>query len=123
MTLMVWTSKMIDGKKMPRLWWWMGPLLGVLLVSCATVVPEKRKDFGTPVNLPFMRMEANECYFIDDFLPTPDLMVTGKSNGVYLRYYTYEAAIYKVWEKERIMLAFYSRDNRCWSLFEEYKER
>lgn len=91
--------------------------------GCASVVPEKRKDFGSPVALPFMRMEANECYFIDDFLPTPDLMVTGKSNGVYLRYYTYEAAIYKVWDKERIMLAFYSRDNRCWSLFEEYKER
>jgi hypothetical protein len=92
------------------------------LSGCASVPAEKRKDFGAPVALPFMRMEANECYFIDDFLPTPDLMVTGKSNGVYLRYYTYEAAVYKIWDRERVMLAFYSRDNRCWSLFEEYKE-
>jgi hypothetical protein len=122
------TSKLKRSKKImpgaPRFWWsalavaWGGVFLG-----CASMPPEKRKDFGAPVNLPFMRMEANECYFIDDFLPTPDLMVTGKSNGVYLRYYTYEAAIYKIWDKERVMLAFYSRDNRCWSLFEEYKDR
>lgn len=108
----------------PRFWWSVFAAACVGVVGgCASVVPEKRKDFGSPVNLPFMRMEANECYFIDDFLPTPDLMVTGKSNGVYLRYYTYEAAIYKIWDKERVMLAFYSRDNRCWSLFEEYKDR
>jgi hypothetical protein len=94
-------------------------LLSFVLFSCVGV-PEERKDFGFSVNLPFMRMEPNECYYLDDFIPTPDSMVTGKSGGLFLRYYTYKSAVYKVWEKEKIMLAFYSRDNRCWSLFEEY---
>ena len=87
--------------------------------GCA-IVPEKRKDFGITVTLPFMRMEAGECYFIDDFMPTPDNLVSGRSGGLWLRYYTYRSAVYKVWDEEKVMLAFYSRDNRCWSLFEEY---
>jgi hypothetical protein len=95
-------------------------LVGIML-GCSSV-PEKRRDLGAPVALPYMRMEAGECYYIDEFLPTPDAMVTGRSGGLYLRYYTYDAAIYKVWKKERLMLAFYSRDNRCWSLFEEYPD-
>jgi len=98
-------------------------IAGVLLVlvggGCA-IVPEKRKDFGITVNLPFMRMEAGECYFIDDFMPTPDNLVSGRSGGLWLRYYTYKSAVYKVWDEEKVMLAFYSRDSRCWSLFEEY---
>jgi hypothetical protein len=94
-------------------------LLFLILVSCVGV-PEERKDLGFTVSLPFMRMEPSECYYLDDFIPTPDSMVTGRSNGLYLRYYTYKSAVYKVWEKEKVMLAFYSRDNRCWSLFEEY---
>jgi hypothetical protein len=53
-------------------------------------------------------------------MPTPDSLVTGKNGGLWLRYYTYSSAIYKVWNKEKIMLAFFSKDNRCWSLFEEY---
>ena len=87
--------------------------------GCA-IVPEKRKDFGVTVSLPFMRMEAGECYFVDDFMPTPDNLVSGRSGGLWLRYYTYKSAVYKVWDEEKVMLAFYSRDNRCWSLFEEY---
>lgn len=87
--------------------------------GCATM-PEKRKDIGVSVLLPFMRMDAGECYYLDDFMPTPDNMVAGKSSGLYLRYYTFRSATYKTWESERVMLAFYSRDNRCWSLFEEY---
>jgi hypothetical protein len=67
-----------------------------------------------------MRMDGGECYYLDDFMPTPDNMVSGKSAGLFLRYYTFRSATYKAWERERIMLAFYSRDNRCWSLFEEY---
>ena len=89
------------------------------LAACVSV-PEKRKDLGVPVVLPFMRMDGAECYYLDDFMPTPDNMVSGKSSGLYLRYYTFRSATYKTWEQERVMLAFFSRDNRCWSLFEEY---
>ena len=99
--------------------WVLFVCLSSALASCA-IMPEKRKDFGITVTLPFMRMEAEECYYIDEFLPTPDSMVVGKSSGLSLRYYTYRSAIYKIWEQEKIMLAFYSKDNRCWSLFEEY---
>ncbi|MEN9530324.1 MAG: hypothetical protein RI932_2197 [Pseudomonadota bacterium] len=94
-------------------------MLLLLATGCASM-PERRKELGYPVTLPFMRMEPGECYYLDDFMPTPDSMVSGKSSGLYLRYYTFSSAVYKVWEKERVMLAFYSRDNRCWSLFEEY---
>lgn len=93
--------------------------VGLLNTACSTL-PEARKDLAFPVELPFMRMEPDECYFLDDFLPTPDSMVTGRSGGVHLRYYTYNSAIYKFWERERVMLAFYSKDEFCWSLFEEY---
>lgn len=92
---------------------------GLTTVSCATM-PEKRKDLGVSVILPFMRMDGAECYYLDDFMPTPDNMVSGKSSGLYLRYYTFRSATYKTVESERVMLAFFSRDNRCWSLFEEY---
>lgn len=97
----------------------MGLVVGLIFAGCATM-PEKRKDLGVSVILPFMRMDAGECYYLDDFMPTPDNMVAGKSSGLYLRYYTFRSATYKTWESERVMLAFYSRDNRCWSLFEEY---
>ena len=97
-------------------------LLATLCAGAAGCVttPEKRKDLGVSTVLPFMRMDGNECYYLDDFMPTPDNMVLGKSSGLYLRYYTFRSATYKTWESERVMLAFYSRDNRCWSLFEEY---
>ena len=94
-------------------------LLGLVL-GCSTV-PEERKDMGAAVDLPFMRMEASECYFLDDFLPTPDSLVTGRSHGLFLRYYVYNSAVYKVWKNEKLFLAFFSRDNQCWSLFEEYR--
>jgi hypothetical protein len=91
----------------------------VLSSGCA-IIPEKRKDLGLTVSLPFMRMESSECYYVDEFMPTPDNLVSGKSGGLHLRYYTYKSAIYKLWDEEKIMLAFYSKDSRCWSLFEEY---
>lgn len=91
-----------------------------LQVGCASILPERRKDLGFPVALPFMRMDATECYYLDDFMPTPDRLVTGRSSGVFLRYYNYDSAVYKIWDKDSVMLAFYSKDNRCWSLFEEY---
>lgn len=89
------------------------------LTACVGV-PERRKDAGFAVMLPFMRMDGGECYYLDDFMPTPDNMVSGKSSGLHVRYYTFRSATYKAWEQERVMLAFYSRDNRCWALFEEY---
>ncbi|MEY4064295.1 MAG: hypothetical protein RIR26_503 [Pseudomonadota bacterium] len=94
-------------------------VVALLTVSCVGV-PERRKDTGFSVILPFMRMDGGECYYLDDFMPTPDNMVSGKSAGLFLRYYTFRSATYKVWDRERVMLAFFSRDNRCWSLFEEY---
>lgn len=102
--------------------WLNGTFLCVMficLTACASV-PERRKDVGFAVTLPFMRMDGGECYYLDDFMPTPDNLVSGKSSGMFLRYYTFRSATYKTWEQERVMLAFYSRDNRCWSLFEEY---
>lgn len=99
---------------------WLFLLLAVVSATGCMSLPERRKDFGFAVILPFMRMDGTECYYLDDFMPTPDNMVVGKSSGLHLRYYTYRSATYKTWESERIMLAFYSRDSRCWSLFEEY---
>ncbi len=93
--------------------------LFICLTACASV-PERRKEAGFAVTLPFMRMDGGECYYLDDFMPTPDNLVSGKGSGLFLRYYTFRSATYKTWEQERVMLAFYSRDNRCWSLFEEY---
>lgn len=95
-------------------------IFSILLSGCVapTVV---RGPPPAPVNLPFLRLEqAGECYFIDDFLPTPDSLVSGKYSNLFLRYYTYWNARYKYWSEVGIMLSFYSRDMRCWSLFEEY---
>lgn len=108
---------MVGGKRKSQIFM---SIVALILASGCAIIPERRKDLGVSVSLPFMRTEAAECYFIDDFMPTPDNLVTGRTGGMYLRYYTYRSAIYKVWEQEKIMLAFYSRDNRCWSLFEEY---
>ncbi len=83
-------------------------------------IPAHRTGPGEPVTLPFLRLESSECYFVDEFLPTPDNLVFGKNAGIFLRYYTYHAANYKTWDREKVMLAFYSKDNHCWSLFEEY---
>jgi hypothetical protein len=72
------------------------------------------------VRLPFFKNTANECYFLDEFMPTPDAMVTGRSGSMNLRYYSYAAASYKDWDEMQVVLSFYSNDDRCWSLFEEY---
>jgi hypothetical protein len=95
-------------------------IIFIFLSSCMTV-PPARTPSAAPVVLPFMRLEqGGECYFIDDFMPTPDSLVLGKATGLSLRYYTYWNAQYKYWSEVGVMLSFYSRDNRCWSLFEEY---
>lgn len=72
------------------------------------------------VSIPILKNSANECYYLDDFMPVPDGLVTGRSGSLDLRYYTYRSANYKEWRLKGIMLSFYSRNGRCWSLFEEY---
>lgn len=95
----------------------------VLLQGCASLGGGgSGKSSSGPVTLPFLRLEAGECYYVDDFLPTPDSLVTGKNAGLFLRYYTYKSANYKSWSEKQLMLSFYSRDNRCWSLFDEYSD-
>jgi hypothetical protein len=72
------------------------------------------------VQVPYMKNSSNECYFLDDFMPTPDAMTTGRNGNLSLRYYSYKMANYKEYIKSRINLSFYSNDSRCWSLFEEF---
>lgn len=73
------------------------------------------------VMIPDLKNSEEECYFIDDFLPTPSQMVTGKNkDGLDLRYYTYDTANYKTWKDKKILLSFHSTSNpKCWALFEE----
>jgi hypothetical protein len=91
-------------------------LLGGIASSCFTVTNRE----WVPVDLPFIKNDQNECYFIDEFMPMPDAMTTGRTDGLNLRYYSYKLARYKKWDNSPIILAFYSRDGYCWSLFEEY---
>jgi hypothetical protein len=91
-------------------------LTALITSSCFSV---KYRE-PVPVNLPFIKNSANECYYIDEFMPMPDSMTTGRSDGLNLRYYNYKIAKYKDWDNSPIILAFYSRDGYCWSLFEEY---
>lgn len=77
-------------------------------------------NIGEPVEVPFIKNSPNECYFLDEFMPVPDGLVAGRHGAMTLRYYTYNNARYKNWNKQRIILSFYSKDDRCWSLFEEY---
>lgn len=87
--------------------------------SCQILFSTKKlTDQG--VLLPFLKNTPNECYYLDDFMPAPNNMVSGKSGSLNLRYYTYNGASYKDWQDQQIILSFYSKDGRCWSLFEEY---
>ena len=96
---------------------WFLTLTSLALAGCVTA--HDGKDRTSSVTLPYLRLESSECYYLDDFIPTPDTLVTGKNNGLFLRYYTYKLANYKSWTERNLMLSFYSRDNRCWSLFDE----
>ena len=73
-----------------------------------------------PVDLPLMRNTASQCYYIDEFLPLPNNVLTGRSGEYALRHYFYKKANYKEWGELPVMLSFYSKDGRCWSLYEEY---
>ena len=89
------------------------------LVASGCTLSARIKTVDT-VKLPFLKNSAEECYFLDEFMPTPSRMVTGQSGSLGLRYYSYAAADYKDWEEQQVVLSFYSRDRKCWSLFEEY---
>ena len=91
--------------------------LGILAQGCVLSARVKTAD---TVSLPFLKNSHEECYYLDEFMPTPNRMVTGQSGALDLRYYSYNAANYKDWEEQQVVLSFYSRDQRCWSLFEEY---
>ena len=90
-----------------------------MMTSCRGVFFPGDLTPGT-VQLPYMKNSSNECYFLDEFMPTPDSLITGRSGNLSLRYYSYKGATYKQWDNTRINLSFYSHDMRCWSLFEEF---
>ena len=92
-------------------------ILIFLTVSCST--SPTGKNIKATVMLPHVKNTANECYFLDEFMPIPDSLVTGRTGSVNLRYYNYSSAKYKDWPARRVVLSFYSSDNLCWSLFEE----
>ena len=85
--------------------------------GCKTAVSTGAAD---PTFLPFLKNSPNECYYLDEFMPVPDSLVSGKAGSLDLRYYSYKMANYKEWRAKQIMLSFYSKNGRCWSLFEEY---
>ncbi len=94
-------------------------LVSIIFTSCRTFMFSG--DLAAEsVRLPYLKNSGNECYFLDEFMPTPDGMVSGRSGAMNLRYYSYKAATYKDWKGVQINLAFYSSDMRCWSLFEEF---
>jgi hypothetical protein len=96
-------------------------LLAHLATGCNTITLSARVSEPSAVDIPYMKNSASECYFLDEFMPLPDRMVTGKHGILGLRYYSYNSANYKDWDpRQKIILSFYSQDNRCWSLFEEY---
>lgn len=87
------------------------------LLGCQTAISTGGRD---SVQLPFLKNSPNECYYLDEFMPVPDGLVAGKNGTLDLRYYTYKLANYKEWRLKNIMLAFYSANGNCWSLYEEY---
>lgn len=94
-------------------------LVTILFSGCRTTFFSNELA-AESVRLPTLKNSANECYYLDEFMPTPDGMVSGRSGAMNLRYYSYKAASYKDWKGVQINLAFYSSDMRCWSLFEEF---
>jgi hypothetical protein len=96
-----------------------GLVLALLFTSCRTRFMGSELS-PVAVQVPYMKNSSNECYYLDEFMPTPDAMITGRNGTLSLRYYSYKGATYKEWSNSKINLAFYSNDMRCWSLFEEF---
>ena len=97
--------------------------LAVLLLAVLTLGSACRTAISTgkdSVPVPFLKNSPGECYYLDEFMPVPDSLVAGKNGAMDLRYYTYNSANYKDWRTKQVMLSFYSKNGRCWSLFEEF---
>ena len=76
----------------------------IFLQGCYTTNPfDEGLEF---VQIPYIKNTSNECYYLDEFMPTPDSLVAGRSGRMNLRYYTYKTANYKDWEKQHIILSF-----------------
>jgi hypothetical protein len=86
-----------------------------LVQSCAFF--ERRPE--DILSLPLLKNSPNDCYFVDDFMPIPKNLVTGKNGATHTRTYMYGSANYKDVYRKNIVLSFYSHDLKCWSLFEE----
>ena len=72
------------------------------------------------VAIPTLQLaDTGECYYLDDFMPTPESLIEGKSGGLYTRHYSYKGASFKEYARVNMVLSFYSSDKRCWSLFRE----
>ena len=93
-------------------------LIAITFAGCRAAFSPTLGEHG--VYLPYLKNTPNECYFLDDFMPVPDGLVSGKNGSLDIRYYNYKTATYKEWQLKEIILSFYSKDGRCWSLFEEY---
>ena len=74
-----------------------GLALIALLSSCRAAFFASDLD-PSAVHVPYMKNSSNECYFLDDFMPTPDSMTTGRNGNLSLRYYSYKMANYKDWK-------------------------
>src|SRR5436190_17751011 len=74
--------------------------------ACSTLGFSARIKTVDTVQIPMIKNSANECYYLDEFMPLPDGMVTGKAGNLSLRYYNYRAANYKDWEAKQVVLSF-----------------
>ncbi|MDD1422557.1 hypothetical protein MEO40_26305, partial [Dolichospermum sp. ST_sed1] len=114
-----WLKKDHTMKKIKFLNFLLNVTLFFVFFSCATAQRDEI-EIGPALDLPFIKNTPEECYYLDEFMPAPDSMVPGKTGALSLRYYTYKLANYKDWAKKQVILSFYSADDMCWSLFEEY---
>ncbi len=91
--------------------------IAILLVAGCAGAPFQEEGL---LSLPYLKNSGNECYYLDEFMPVPNNLVSGKSGSTSLRYYTYLGANYKDWKNQKqVILSFYSHDGTCWSLYEE----
>lgn len=92
-------------------------LMLLIFTSCMSM---RQNELRTAVDLSFLQTcDMRECYYLDDFMPTPDSLTAGKSGGLYTRHYNYTKAVYHDNLEGHIILSFYSPDKSCWTLFRE----
>lgn len=96
-------------------------LISLCMMFClASCVSMRQNELRSAVDLTFLQTcDMRECYYLDDFMPTPDSLTAGKSGGLYTRHYNYTKALYSDHVEGHIILSFYSPDKSCWTLFRE----